>query len=363
MNIIPVSNLELNMIVADDVFSKTHQLLVPKGSIVTKQIISQLRFYNIDSIRIIEGDLPQSVKDAIMHKEHIENTHIEKLINSKEFQVFQAKYSDAIDVVKTELNDIILKNGPVNQELLLNEVVTLFNLNQTAYDLLGTLHSTHKIDDSTYAHSLNVAMISRLLGSWLGIKENDLNILTLAGLLHDIGKCKIPSGILLKPGKLTDNEFEIIKQHPIFGYEALSTKKLDSRIVNAALMHHERYDGSGYPSKLKGKEIDEFASIISIADVYDAMTQNRVYRSGMCPFEVIANFEEHGLQKYNTKFILVFLERIANSYINCEVLLSNNEIGRIIYLNQNLTRPIIQLTDGSILNLEDHLDLYIHAIV
>ena len=363
MNIIPVNKLEINMIIADDVFSKMQQLLVPKGAIVTKQVISQLRFYNIKEVEIIDGDVPQNIKDSIMHKEHIEHSHIEKIINSKEFKVFKAKYSDAIDVVKDELNDIILKNRPVNQELLLNEVMSLFNLNPTAYDLLGKLHSMHQIDDSTYAHSLNVSMIARLLGSWLGLKEQDLNILTLAGLLHDIGKCKIPSEIILKPGKLTPNEFEIIKQHPIFGYEALINKDLDPRIVNAALMHHERYDGSGYPSKLRGDEIEDFAAIISIADVYDAMTQNRVYRSGMCPFDVIATFEQNGLKKYKTQYILIFLERIANSYINCEVLLSNNKIGRIIFLNTNLTRPIIQLNDGQIINLEDNLEIYIHAIV
>ena len=93
------------------------------------------------------------------------------------------------------------------------------------------------------------------------------------------------------------------------------------------------------------------------------MTQNRVYRSGMCPFDVIATFEQNGLKKYKTQYILIFLERIANSYINCEVLLSNNKIGRIIFLNTNLTRPIIQLNDGQIINLEDNLEIYIHAIV
>ncbi|SFG00031.1 HDIG domain-containing protein [Lachnospiraceae bacterium C7] len=363
MSTINAALLEIGMVVSADVFSPSGQLIVPKSSVLTKQMISQIKFYSIVEVNILDGDLPEKAKNAILEKKKAEQTHMEKLYQTESYQDFKIEYTRSINVVRDCLNDIIIKNSPVDESLMMTEILNLFNKNHTAYNLLTILHSMHQINDSTFAHSLNVSMIARLLGVWIGLEADDLNILTMAGLLHDVGKCRIPKEILEKPGRLTPSEFGIMKAHTTFGYEALQTQKLDQRIKNAALMHHERFDGSGYPSGLKGDEIDDFASIIAIADVYDAMTQDRCYRSGMCPFDVIATFEEEGLSKYNTKYILIFLKRIASSYLNCEVLLSNNKIARIIYLNSTLTKPILQLEDGSIYNLEEHLDVYIQAII
>lgn len=137
-----------------------------------------------------------------------------------------------------------------------------------------------------------------MLGNWLGFSEDAQNTLTLCGLLHDIGKSRIPASIIGKPGRLTSEEFEQIKRHPLLGYELLKNQPLDPHIKNAALMHHERCDGSGYPFGLYASDIDDYASIIAVADVYDAMTADRCYRLGLCPFEVIAQFEQEGLQRY-----------------------------------------------------------------
>ena len=109
--------------------------------------------------------------------------------------------------------------------------------------------------------------------------------------------------------------------------------------------------------------VTRFEAIISIADVYDAMTSNRCYRSALCPFEVIAQFEYEGLHKYHALYILTFLERIAESYLNSDVLLSDNSIGRIVYINKRLTRPIVQLDNQKFINLEENPDIYIEAII
>ncbi len=167
----------------------------------------------------------------------------------------------------------------------------------------------------------------------------------------------------LKKGKLTDAEYEVIKAHAQLGYDILKDQPLDERIKNAALMHHERYDGSGYPNHLAGNAIDDMAAIVAIADVYDAMTSDRCYRRALCPFEVIASFELEGLNRYNPQFILCFLEHIANTYVNNNVLLSNGQTGKIILITQRLTRPVIQLEDQTFLDLNDRPDLYIQAII
>ena len=119
-----------------------------------------------------------------------------------------------------------------------------------------------------------------------------LDTLTLCGLLHDIGKLKIPDEILNKPGKYTDEEFDLVKRHTKFGYELLKTLNIDPHIKKAALLHHERCDGSGYPLKATQKDLDDFSMVVAIADVYDAMTAARSYRAPLCPFQVIERFEQ-----------------------------------------------------------------------
>ena len=128
-------------------------------------------------------------------------------------------------------------------------------------------------------------------------------------------------------------------------------------------MHHERCDGSGYPLALTEGDIDDFALIVAIADVYDAMTAARIYRAPLCPFEVIAEFEKEGLQKYKPKYILTFLEHIATTYQNNRVMLSNGESAKIVLLNQQVfSKPLVQLTDGSCIDL-NRSPLYIKAII
>ncbi len=185
-----------------------------------------------------------------------------------------------------------------------------------------------------------------MIGRWLRFERHDLDILTLAGLMHDIGKLLIPSDdILNKPGSLTDEEFAKIKQHPAVRIRDFKTSAGSGFPYQkkAALMHHERCDGSGYPTGLTEDYIDNFAMIVAIADVYDAMTAARSYRSPLCPFEVISKFEEDGFQKYHTKYILVFLKQIASTYQSNRVILSDGRGCTIVMLNQNaLSRPIVQ---------------------
>jgi putative nucleotidyltransferase with HDIG domain len=222
------------------------------------------------------------------------------------------------------------------------------------------------IADPAYAHCLNVSLISRMIGRWLKLDRRDLDTLTVAGLLHDIGKIRIPQDVLNKTDKLTDEEFALIRQHPQFGYDILKNQpNMDPRIKKAALMHHERSDGSGYPSKLTEDFIENFAMIIAIADVYDAMTATRAYRAPLCPFQVISNFEQDGYQKFNTKYILTFLKQIAQAYQNNRVMLSDGRACNIVMLNQNaLSRPIVQFDDKSCLDLSTaSKDLHITSVL
>jgi len=252
----------------------------------------------------------------------------------------------------------------VDTSELIAKMMPLYASRNTIVELFDMIHQMHSLNDTVYAHCVNVALISRMIGRWLHLEQHDLDVLTCCGLLHDIGKLAIPDEVLNKPGKLTDEEFALIKSHPKTGYDMLRNQDIDTRIKQAALMHHERYDGSGYPNKLSSEFLSDFAMIVAIADVYDAMTAARSYREPLCPFQVIEKFEQEGFQKYHTKYIYVFLHNIASTYQSNRVMLSDGRGCKIVMLNQNtLSKPIVQFDDGSCIDLSSQRELYITKIL
>ena len=364
------------MVTAIPVRTKRGQLIINPNVELTRTLISRLEFYGIASVQITENkqvatpmetpkdpayfpakspvSAPSPVSDA---------SYSQKLKSSPEFQRFQVDFTLRSQDLKNCFDAFLSDGGTVNKEELLSKTISLVSPKQTTLDVFDMLHNMRQVNDSTYAHSLNVAIISRIIGKWLHFSNEELDTLTLAGLLHDIGKTKIPDEVLNKDGKLTDEEFQMIRNHPKYGYDILKSQPLNSHIKKAALMHHERCDGSGYPMGLTMEEIDDYALIIAIADVYDAMTAARSYRAPLCPFEVIAEFEKDGLQKYKPKYILTFLENIANAYQNNRVMLSDGTSARIVLLNhRRLSKPLVQLDDGACIDLEKS-PLYIKAII
>ena len=227
--------------------------------------------------------------------------------------------------------------------------------------LFNLVHGQRTLNDSIYAHCLNVAMISRVIGRWLRLEKPTLEQLVSAALVHDIGKTSVAPDILNKTGRLTDEEFDEIKKHTIYGQKLLKAAGAPSYLCYAAVQHHERFDGSGYPRGLENYEIDDFASIIGIADVYDAMTAARPYRAPLCAFQVIEEFEKEGLAKYNTKFILTFLNHIASMYQNSRVILNDGRTARIVYINHSaISRPIVEdVSTGDIIDLSSKPELHI----
>ncbi len=289
-------------------------------------------------------------------------TYSQAVKESPEFMHFQVDFAKCMNELK-QYYDLLLSGSYEAPADLMTQVNDMIKPGQTTVDFFDMLHNTRSSDDSVYAHCVNVALISRMIGKWLKYPVEELDTLTLAGLLHDIGKTKIPSEVLNKQEKLTDEEFALMCSHSQLSFDILNPLPIDAHIKYVALMHHERCDGSGYPNHYTTDEIDDCAHLIAIADVYDAMTAARAYRAPLCPFQVIAEFEKDGLQKYKPKFILTFLQHIASTYQNNHVLLSDGRAANIVLLNQNrLSKPLVQLDNGDCLDLATS-DLYISAII
>lgn len=364
MHTVATKDLQPGMVTATPVMSRHGQMIVEAHKMLTTQMIAHLEFYGIESARIIDGALPVDAIQSMAEEKEAVDRYSERVRNSKEFKVFKANYEKKVPFLEKSINDFVTKNIPFDQEALLSCALDLFARHSTTISMFDMLHNMRKITDSTYAHSLNVSLISRMIGMWQDYNADDLETLTLGGLLHDIGKSKIPPEIINKPGRLTPEEYELVKKHSEYGYELLKNQNVSVRIKKIALTHHERCDGSGYPIGLIGDDIDDFANIVAIADVYDAMTADRCYRRGVCPFEVIATFEREGLGKYKPQFITSFLEHIANTYINNDVMLSNGMTGKIVLINKHrLTHPVVRLEDGIFINLEKRPELYVQTII
>lgn len=368
MRKVNLNNLEAGMVTADTVATKSGQTILEKGVTLTKSSILRLSFYNIKEICIEceDTDAPEIIaaeEQPVRQKPSYTPAYSQKVKASQQFQTFQFDHSFVLNSIKTSFENYVFQKKPLNTDDLLKQVTILFDSCKTSLDLFDMLNNMRSYDDSTYAHSLNVALICRRFGKWLKVSPDVLDTITLCGLLHDIGKLLIPNDILNKPGQYTDEEFELVKKHPRYGYDLLKNLPIDPHIKIAALLHHERCDGSGYPMGLS-KDIDNYALIVAVADVYDAMTAARPHRPPLCPFQVISLFEKDGLQKYNPKYVLTFLKHIAQTYQSNRIILNDGRTATIVMLNQNhLSKPIVQFDDGECLDLSTQSELHIQSIL
>ena len=307
MKKVTVNKLEPGMVTAEQILTKNGQMIVDKGVTLTRPLIMRLSFYCVLEVGIEDPDEPKDPETP-----HFIPAYSQKVKASKEFQTFQFDHSFVLNSLKSSMEGYVFHNQPLDTDDLLEQTVKLFNSCKTSLELFDMLHNMRAYDDSIY----------------------------------------------------TDEEFDLVKRHTKFGYELLKTLNIDPHIKKAALLHHERCDGSGYPLKATQKDLDDFSMVVAIADVYDAMTAARSYRAPLCPFQVIERFEQEGLQKYKPKFILTFLQHIASTYQNNRVLLSNGQSANIVMLNQqHLARPIVQLNDNSCIDLSTRLDLHIQSIL
>jgi len=202
-----------------------------------------------------------------------------------------------------------------------------------------------KRDEYTAIHSLNVCVLSLTFGRALGLKIDELNELGLGALLHDIGKMQVPLEILNKPGKLSKEEFEIMKTHPQKGYELLlDDNNLSEDVLDIVKSHHERLSGNGYPDNLPEQSISYYTKIVSITDVYDAITSDRVYHDGMTPHDAMQRLYEWMPNNFDQELMQKFIRTLGIYPIGSVIELKTGHIGLVVKLNENQRlKPVVML--------------------
>lgn len=342
--------LKENMVISKDVIGSINDVVVPANTRVDKNIIQKLTRHNIMVVTVWE-------------EVDFATTYFEKIRLSDGFVAFEKAYNEAMPVYKKIMNDF-----------LESEVsVPVFELMKIYSDIMGTVREKEKIldylynmlpteDDLTFAHCLNSALIAGVFAEHLSLSPEETEILVQCAFFYDIGKLKLPHELIWKPGKLTPVEFAQIKTHTILGFQLIQDQPLDDNILKATLSHHERYDGSGYPSRLHDVQINRYAAIIGIIDSYEAMTSARTYRPSKHPFQVIDIFEQD-LTKYDIEILRPIMYKIANHMVGLTVKLNNDIRGEVVLINQaKLSRPLLKDDEGTFINLMQRPDLSIVGI-
>ncbi len=359
---ITISKVKPGMVLTEDVYNAVDQLVLSAGTVLSDHSITRLKFYSIREVTVSYEVRKRAPKPKKEPEKFVSYTEFVK--KSDDFKNFSSTYTRSLNTVEDRMRAFVATGKNLDTDTLLSNVADVYSTVASHGQLFDMLMCIRDLDDITFVHGLNVAIICTVFAQWLGFNKKDTDALILSGLLHDIGKLTIPEKILKKKGALTAEEFSIIKGHARAGYTLLKDINIDTRIPLAALQHHERSDGSGYPDGLMANHINEFGKIVAIADVYDAMTAARSYRGPICPLEVLNTFENDGLSKYDPKFLLTFMEHVISTYLNQYVLLSNGQIGEIVMVNKHSpARPIVRLLNSECIDLSAEKEIHIVGIV
>lgn len=269
------------------------------------------------------------------------------------------QFTQLHESLKNVLDQIVHHRSIDSLTLFITQFIDFYQSFASEKEVFDFINQNKEHTDPIYAHSLTVALLSRMVGDLNHMHKDELDALTTAALLHDTGKLLIDPEILFKEEALTPHDRNLIKKHCKLGYSKLQPLFTDIRIPSAALMHHERCDGSGYPMGTKSENINTFARIISICDVYSGMVAGRKYRDSLCPFQVIRLFEKDGLQKYDPDFVILFLRSMLDTYLGYYVMLNTGETAKIIAINHlKLSAPTVQIGEQTInLGFDDEREI------
>ena len=279
--------------------AKTHMSLFLQADSVLDERKKQ-KLKNIEHIYALESEIDK-------YNNFLE-LHIQDIVKNDALSLDEK--TDLIYEASTDLTKELYNNPDTLKNAKLSENIVTPVLESIIYndDTISSYIKIIEYDYYTHTHSLNVSIYALCLGAELGIDKDDLISLGRAALLHDIGKSKIDPKIVNKNGSLTDEEFEVMKNHPRYGYEIAKDYNIqDKKILDGIHHHHEKIDGRGYPNKLYGEQITLFPRIISICDVFDALTTKRTYKPAMISFDALmlmkTTMSSHFDHKLLNKFI------------------------------------------------------------
>ena len=356
--LIPLERVCEGMVLGADVLDKEGRLIVTKDTMISSLIVDKLRnFSGTKEVYVKVAKNKLDIKTVVELPSGETKEVLSSDLNleySQERYLIKEKFEEMHVSIKKSFDELSRNNtGTEIKKELEKTVEEIKNSLSVNVDLLNEILDVKAVDEYLYNHSLNVAVISNLIGKWIGLSQADLDILVLAGLVHDIGKLKVDQAVLHKPGRLTDAEFAEMKKHPAYSHKMLvEMGYTDQKMLKAVTLHHEKEDGTGYPLGIAGDRIPIHAKILAIADIFDAMTSNRVYKERVSPFKVLEMFQNQTFGKLDYNIIMTFIKKFTEYYVGSEVMLSNGEKAKIVSLNTyELTKPLLITNEGKFIDI------------
>lgn len=329
MRYIPISQLSAGMVCGKNLYDVNNQLMLKSGHVIRHSYIERIRHLGYQGI-YIEDDFGADIviKDVIPTEMRM--TAVNLIRDICESSVGGVNNYAGINRTIMETQSLvysIIHQITESEETLVNLIDLKFH------------------DDYTFFHSVNVAILSMLLGTQLDLDKEELVSLGMSAILHDIGKMFISKSLLHKIDSLAPGEYEVLKQHTLYGYDFLrGTLNMPASVSIGALQHHEHYNGAGYPKGLVGDRIHLYGRIICLADVYDSLTANRPYRKAMSVKDALSFISNGKWHLFDPKLAEGFMKKIAPYPIGTYVRLNSGYIG-IVYKNYTdaFNRPVIKV--------------------
>ena len=344
--------LKSGMKIDQSIIDGTKRVLIARGAILDEFMIDGLRKLGISGVYIREGE-EETV--ASIGDENVAPATLEKIEKLKVPDRARVNISEVVRARVAEGISYLYSNSNASEFAdttrdITNDLMKAIDENDAIAVDINVLKVS---DEYTFKHSVDVATISMIIGKKLGLSHDDVYDLGIAGLLHDIGKSKIPNEILNKPGRLTDEEFEIMKQHSVYGYRILQEKQdIKETIKMGVLQHHEKTNSKGYPMGVGASQISQFAKIISVADIYDALVTERPYKHGFSPRDAVEMLMAM-TGELDLSSLRAFMGSVILYPVGSTVDLSNGERARVVEnYEEAIMRPkVVGLTTGKIYDL------------
>ena len=331
MKYVAIENAEPGMVLANTVYDNNELVLIRANNKLTAHAIERITALGYTGVYVYDNS-DISSNPPIVSEEH----RIRAVRSLKKLSVDDCLYV---------ANDIM------------EDIASLPTV------IMETMQLSTK-DGYTFTHSVNVCASAVVIGIGMGMNNEELKALAQGALLHDIGKMAVDPDILNKPARLTDEEYQEMKKHVIYGYNMLKGNNAVSARSKAGLyQHHENEDGTGYPQGLVGDQIHIFGKIIHVADVYDALTAKRCYKEAMNPADALEYLMAHAGTQFDREVVQVFLRYVAPYPVGATVDLSNGH-SAVVFKNNSefLSRPVVKQDDGTVLNLLETNDVTITGI-
>jgi len=350
----------------------TDIVLVEGGTVLDRDMIKLLREKDVASVYVDEDSILAAVQKEKDIKREREAASEDTALPERDAKL-DSKYEEDYRYVYGEMEKLFQEaaiTGKINMDILQPVMASgrLRDLYKEGATAVSMIYTMNQDGDYNIHHCVHLAILSGLMAKWMGLVGMDRQNLVLAGLFLDIGKQFIEKDLLEKKGRLTEEEFDILKNHVVDSFKLLEGSELSGRtdLMNGVIQHHERNDGSGYPSGLEADQISTFGKVLAVLDSYDAMASSRSYAEKRSPFEVFKILYADVLDgKLDSEYAVLFMRKLNAALNGCWLRLSDGTAGRIVYIDESrvTAMPVVQLTDGGFIDLNTVKDITVVEIM